>query len=69
MNGIFRKLIAVTHYPTLGIVRLMQWLGRQNGWDWVDDHVAFGAKPTRRNLCSLAEQGVGIRISTSSIRT
>ena len=58
MNHWNRFVAATCYYPTLGFSRLMVLTGIWHAWDWIDEFVALGGRPTRRTLRQLANEGV-----------
>lgn len=58
MNPIQRWAIRATSYPTLLANRLLCALGVWRRWNWIDEHVALGGLPTRRDVRQLLEAGV-----------
>src|SRR5262247_2781506 len=59
LQWLLRAAIHAGYYPSLWVSRLMTAIGRWNWWDEADDHVLFGAVPSRRDLVRLRELGVG----------
>lgn len=57
-NRLVRTLIRASFYPTLYLNRLVCAVGWWNRWDWIDQHVAVGVLPTRRDLGKLSKAGV-----------
>lgn len=55
---ILRFLIRLAFYPSHWVNRLMCGLGLWHQADWVDEYVAFGSLPTRRDLARLRDEGV-----------
>ncbi len=62
-NRWLRPLIRASFYPTLLINRLICAVGVWNRWDWIDDHVAVGALPSRRDLQQFAGLGISAIIN------
>lgn len=58
MNRLQRFQAAAFYYPTLGFTRAMVLAGIWRAYDWVDEHVAIGGRPTRATLRRLAGHGV-----------
>ncbi|RMF73270.1 MAG: hypothetical protein D6744_15855 [Planctomycetota bacterium] len=53
-----RAMIRAAVWPTLAINRAMCLLGVWRKWDWVDDAVLLGARPSRRDIARLHALGV-----------
>lgn len=58
MSALLRLAIRATSWPTLLANRLMCVVGLWRRWSWVDEHVAVGALPGRRDVDSLCAAGV-----------
>lgn len=58
MSPLKRWTIRATSYPTLLANRLLCALGVWRRWNWIDDHVALGGLPTRRDVRRLLDAGV-----------
>ncbi len=59
MSTLIRIAVHLAFYPALWFNRLMCALGLWQQSDWIDDHVAVGSLPSKKDLRRLAAEGVG----------